>query len=106
MDYVATWLICGSLPLLSPALKCWGPPGRQVLCSQPAHLWVILILSPVKGCRPSRWQAFCSHRVRFWPLLIFSPAIKDCGTLRWKGVVCGQPTQLGLTSDFVPRYEA
>ena len=37
--YVATRPTCGPPPILSPALKRWGPPRRQGLCSHPAHLW-------------------------------------------------------------------
>ena len=37
--YVATLPTCGPLLILPPALKRWGPPRRQGLCSHPAHLW-------------------------------------------------------------------
>ena len=37
--YVATLPTCGPLLILSPALKGWGPPRRQELCSHLAHLW-------------------------------------------------------------------
>ena len=37
--YVATHPTCGPPLILSPALKCWGPPGWQGLCSHLAHLW-------------------------------------------------------------------
>ena len=39
MGYVATRHTCGQIFLLSPALKLWGHPRRQGLCSHPAHLW-------------------------------------------------------------------
>ena len=37
--YVATRPTCGPLLILFPALKRWGPPRRQGLCSNLAHLW-------------------------------------------------------------------
>ena len=37
--YVATLPTCGPLLILPPALKRWGSPGRQGLCSHLAHLW-------------------------------------------------------------------
>ena len=45
-SYVATRPICGPPLILSPALKCWGPPGRQGLCSHLAHLWATSNLVP------------------------------------------------------------
>ena len=36
---VATLPTCGPLLILPPALKRWGPPRRQGLCSHLAHLW-------------------------------------------------------------------
>ena len=44
--YVANLPICGPLLILFPALKRWGPPSRQVLCSQMAHLWAIVEFVP------------------------------------------------------------
>ena len=32
--------------ILSPAVNRWGPPRRQGLCSQPAHLWTISYFAP------------------------------------------------------------
>ena len=37
--YVTTLPTCGSLLILPPALKPWGPPRQQGLCSHLAHLW-------------------------------------------------------------------
>ena len=37
--HVANLPTCGPLVILSPALKHWGPPRQQRLCSQSAHLW-------------------------------------------------------------------
>ena len=39
MGYVAILATCGPPLILPPALKRWGPPGRQGLCSHLAHLW-------------------------------------------------------------------
>ena len=36
---VATLPTCGPLLILSPALKRWGSPRRQGLCSHIAHKW-------------------------------------------------------------------
>ena len=37
--YVATLPTCGPLLILRLAVKRWGPPRRQGLCSHLAHLW-------------------------------------------------------------------
>ena len=37
---------CGLLLMLPPALKRWGPPTRQGLCSHLAHLWATSDASP------------------------------------------------------------
>ena len=37
--YVATLPTSGPLLILPPALKRWGSPRRQGLCSHLAHLW-------------------------------------------------------------------
>ena len=37
--YVATLPTCGPLLISPPALRRWGSPRRQELCSHPAHLW-------------------------------------------------------------------
>ena len=37
---------CGSPLILPPALKRWGPPRRQGLCSHLAHLWAISDSAP------------------------------------------------------------
>ena len=37
--YVATFSTCGPLLILPPALKRWGSPRPQGLCSHVAHLW-------------------------------------------------------------------
>ena len=37
--HLANMPTCGPLLILCPTLKCWGPLGRQGLCSKCAHLW-------------------------------------------------------------------
>ena len=37
--FVAALPTCGPLLFVPPALKRWGPPRRQGLCSRLAHLW-------------------------------------------------------------------
>ena len=36
---IATLPTCGPPLILPPALRRWGPPRRQGLCSHLAHLW-------------------------------------------------------------------
>ena len=44
-NYVATQANCE--PLLTPAVKYWGPLKRQMLYSHPSHLWATAdFLSP------------------------------------------------------------
>ena len=67
--YVATRPTCGPLLILSPALKRWGPPTRQGLCSQSAHLW-----SPGPVFRHQmEWRA---------PSKVRSPGTAACGACR------------------------
>ena len=44
--YVATLPTCGPLLILAPALKRWGPPRRQGICSYLAHLWATAHSAP------------------------------------------------------------
>ena len=44
--YVATLPTCGPLLIVPPALKRWGPPRRQGLCSHLAHLWATFASAP------------------------------------------------------------
>ena len=46
MGYVATLPTCGPLLILPPALKRWGPPRRQGLCSHLAHVWATSDFAP------------------------------------------------------------
>ena len=53
---------CGPPLILPPALKRWGPPRRQGLCSHLAHLWATFVLPPTMKRWGSPWrQGLCSH---------------------------------------------
>ena len=43
---MATLPTCGPPMILTPALKQWGPPRRQGLCSHLAHLWATYCFAP------------------------------------------------------------
>ena len=43
---MATLPTCGPPVILPPALKRWGPPRRQGLCSHLAHLWATYDSAP------------------------------------------------------------
>ena len=54
--------------ILPSALKRWGPPRRQGLCSHPAHLWATSDSAPaVKQWGPPRRQGLCSLCLKFAP---------------------------------------
>ena len=62
--HVANLPTLGPLLILSPALKRWGPPRWQGLCSHHAHLWATSDLSPaLKDWGPPKRQV-CSHTDR------------------------------------------
>ena len=44
--YVAILPTCGPPLILLPALKRWGPPKRQGLCSHLAHSWATCDSAP------------------------------------------------------------
>ena len=44
--YVPTLPTCAPLLILPPALKRWGPPRWQGLCSHVAHLWATSDFAP------------------------------------------------------------
>ena len=44
--YVGTLPSFGPPPILLPAVKRWGPPRRQGLCSHLAHLWATTVSAP------------------------------------------------------------
>ena len=133
--YVATLPTCGPLLILPPALKRWGPPTRQGLCSHLTHLWSTHDFAPrFEAVGTSRRQGLCSHIAHLWatsdcaprreavgtppggrgyvatlptcgPLLILPPALKRWGPPIRQGL-CSHLTHLWSTSDFAPRCEA
>ena len=96
----------GPLLILSPALKCWGPPdGRGYVATRPT-CGPLLILSPaLKWWRPPTWQGLCSHQAHLWATSDFlSPAVKRWGPPTQSGL-CSHPAHLWAIADFVPRFE-
>ena len=52
---VANLPTCGPLLILSPALRRWGPPRQQGLCSQSALLWAFTVVQPFGAFEDSRF---------------------------------------------------
>ena len=119
---------------MPPALKRWGPPRRQGLCSQPAHLWATSDSAPrCEAVRTLQAAGLCSHPAHLWattnfaprceavgtpggsgyeanrptcgPLLILPPAVKRWGPSRWQGL-CSHLDHLWAAADSTPRSEA
>ena len=79
--YVATLPTCGPLLILPPALKRWGPPRRQGLCSPLAHLWATSdSAAAIKGWGPLRRQGLCSHLAHLWATSDSAPRSEAVGT--------------------------
>ena len=72
-SYVANLPTCGPLLIFSHALKRWGPRTRLGFCSQSNHLWVIVDSPPCSKAlgTPGR-QGLCS---KFAHLLAISPLL-------------------------------
>ena len=86
--YVATLPTCGPLLLPPPALKRWGPPRRQGLCSHLAHLWATSDSAPaLKRWGPPRRQGFISHLAHLWAILEFAPRCEAVGNPQAAGVM-------------------
>ena len=65
--YPATLPTCGAPLNPSPAVKRWGPPRRQGLCSHLAHLWATFDSTGVAASHCITWfqtQPILSLRVR------------------------------------------
>ena len=45
-SHLSTLPTCGPVLILPPAVKRWGPPGRQVLFIHLAHLWATSYYAP------------------------------------------------------------
>ena len=72
---------CGPLPVLPSALKCWGPPRQQGLCSHPSHLWATFDYSrrsEVVG--PPKRQGISSRPAYLWAISNFAPRTAAVGT--------------------------
>ena len=76
MGYVATLPICGPLVILPPALKLWGTPRQQGICSYLAHLWVRFDFGPaLKWWGPNRRQGLCSPSADLWATSVPAPRL-------------------------------
>ena len=104
--YVATLPTCGPLLILPPALKRWGSPGRQGLCSHLTHLWVTYDCAPaMKRWGPPRRQGLCSHLAHLWATSDSAPRFEAAGTPQAAGL-CSHLAHLWATFDSAPRFEA
>ena len=133
--YVASLHTCEPLRILAPALKRWGTPRSQGLCSHLAHLgatndylprsealgtppgsrgsvatwptWEpLMILSPaLKRWGPPGGRGYVASQPTCGPLLILSPALKRWGPPRRQGL-CSHLAHLCATFDSLPYSEA
>ena len=69
--YVATRPTCGPILIVRPALKRWGPPRRQGLCSPPDQLLATSDSAPCS--KAARRQGLCSHLAHLWATFDFLP---------------------------------
>ena len=85
---MATFPTCGSPLILPPALKRWGPPRWQGLCSHLAHLWATSDSAPaVKRWGPPRRQGLCGHLAHLWVTSDSTPRSEAVGTPQVAGVM-------------------
>ena len=79
---------CGQLLILPPALKGWGPPRRQGLCSHLAHLWATSDSAPRSEAEevPQR-QGLCSHLAHLRATSDSAPRSEAEGTPQAAGVM-------------------
>ena len=84
----------------APALKRWGTPGRQGLCSHLAHLWATSDSVPwlYSGGEPPGGRGYVATLPTCGPLLILPPALKRWGTPRRQGL-CTHLAHLWAPSD-------
>ena len=80
---------CGPLLIVPPALKRWGPPRRQGLCSHPAHLWANSDSAPRSQAlgRPSRGRAYVANGPPFSATADSAPRCEAVGTPQAAGVM-------------------
>ena len=92
--------------ILPPALKRWGSPRRQGLCSHLADLWAPWNSAPrSKAVGTPRPQGLCSRLAHCWATTESAPRCEAVGTPRRQGL-CSHLAHLWATSDFFPRSEA
>ena len=77
-----------TLLILLPALKWWGPPRRQGLCSHLAHLWATSDFAPRSEAVgiPQGGRGYVASLPTCGPLLILPPALKRWGSPEAAGV--------------------
>ena len=126
---------CGPPVILPPPLKRLGPPRRQGLCSNLAHLWAtsaFALRSEAVGTRP--WGGLlCSHLAHLWATSDHAPRFQALGTPPGGrgyvatlptggppliqppalkrgpprgGLLCSYLAYLQSTSDYAPRFQA
>ena len=95
---MATRPTCGPPQILPPALKQWGPPRRQELCSHPAHLWATSDSAPplLSGGEPPGGTGYVATRSICGPPVVLPPALKRWGPPRRQGL-CSHPAHLWAT---------
>ena len=87
-----------------PRSERWGPPRRQGLCSQSAHLWAASDFVPrSERWGPPRRQGLCSQSAHLWAASDFVPRSERWGPPRRQGLY-SQSAHLWATSDFVPLW--
>ena len=87
MGYVATLPTCELFLILPAALKRWGPPRCQALCSHFAHLWAISDCAPRCEAVGPRRQGLCSHLAHLWATSDSAPRSEAMGTPEAAGVM-------------------
>ena len=104
---MATLPTCGPLLILSPALKRWGPPRRQRLCSHLAHFWTTSDSVPRSESlgTPLCGRGYEANRPTCGPPLIVSPALNRWGPPR-RQELYSHLAHLWAISDSVPRSKA
>ena len=72
---------CGPPLLPPPALKRWGPPGQQGLCSHLAHLWATCESAPRSEAvaTPQAVWVYVATLPTYGPPLFLPPDLKRWG---------------------------
>ena len=94
-----------SLVIPPPALKRWGPPSRQGLCSHLVHFWATCDSAPrSEAVGTPAGTGYAAALPTCGALVILRPAPKMGGPLRQQGL-CSHLAHLWATSDSAPRSE-